>query len=209
MRSQDSVSRRRFIASSAGAFGSGWLALNWPNIVLAAEHAHARVAEAADAPDRLEHLSADQARDVEALAAEIIPTTATAGAREAGVVFFIDRALTTFFASRAGEFRAGLNGFQAAVRAQHGDTASFARLTEPERLAATQAAATSPFFQAMRMLTILGFLTLPSYGGNRDRLGWQAVGFTDEHAFAPPFGYYDRDYPGFEPYPPLETKDPS
>ena len=39
--------------------------------------------------------------------------------------------------------------------------------------------------------------TLPAYGGNRDRVGWKLIGFEDTHAFYPPFGYYDRDYPGF------------
>jgi hypothetical protein len=39
--------------------------------------------------------------------------------------------------------------------------------------------------------------SLPAYGGNRDGVGWKLIGFEDEHVFHPPFGYYDRDYPGF------------
>jgi hypothetical protein len=27
------------------------------------------------------------------------------------------------------------------------------------------------------------------------------MGFVDEHAFTPPFGYYDARYTGFVPYP--------
>jgi hypothetical protein len=38
---------------------------------------------------------------------------------------------------------------------------------------------------------------LPKYGGNRDHVGWQLIGFPDQHIFQPPFGYYDREYPGF------------
>ena len=49
----------------------------------------------------------------------------------------------------------------------------------------------------MRLLTVLGMFTMPAYGGNRDGLGWQLIGFVDQHVFKPPFGYYDRDYPGF------------
>jgi hypothetical protein len=41
--------------------------------------------------------------------------------------------------------------------------------------------------------------TLPTYGGNRDGVGWKLIGFEDRHTFQPPFGYYDRDYPGFAP----------
>jgi hypothetical protein len=26
------------------------------------------------------------------------------------------------------------------------------------------------------------------------------MGFAEQHAFAPPFGYYDREYTGFVPY---------
>jgi hypothetical protein len=39
---------------------------------------------------------------------------------------------------------------------------------------------------------------MPEYGGNREGLGWKLIGFEDRHIFEPPFGYYDRDYPGFE-----------
>ncbi|MGH8237656.1 MAG: hypothetical protein ACREXP_11635 [Steroidobacteraceae bacterium] len=33
--------------------------------------------------------------------------------------------------------------------------------------------------------------------GNLDGVGWKLLGFQDQHIFEPPFGYYDRDYPGF------------
>jgi gluconate 2-dehydrogenase gamma chain len=36
-----------------------------------------------------------------------------------------------------------------------------------------------------------GFLGNPSYGGNRDRIGWKLIGFEDRMAYQPPFGYYD------------------
>ena len=32
------------------------------------------------------------------------------------------------------------------------------------------------------------------------KAGWKLVGFVDQHAWEPPFGHYDRGYPGFEPY---------
>ena len=50
-------------------------------------------------------------------------------------------------------------------------------------------------------LALLGLVALPKYGGNRDKLGWQLLGFEDRHFWQPPFGHYDADYPGFEPYP--------
>jgi hypothetical protein len=39
--------------------------------------------------------------------------------------------------------------------------------------------------------------SMPSYGGNSDGAGGGCMGFEDRHVFEPPFGYYDRDYPGF------------
>jgi hypothetical protein len=42
---------------------------------------------------------------------------------------------------------------------------------------------------------------MPKYGGNHDKAGWKLLGFEDRHVWQPPFGYYDKDYPGFEPYP--------
>jgi hypothetical protein len=55
----------------------------------------------------------------------------------------------------------------------------------------------TPFFEATRLLTLLGMFSMPSYSGNRNGVGWKLIGFEDRHAFQPPFGYYDRDYPGF------------
>jgi len=50
---------------------------------------------------------------------------------------------------------------------------------------------------AQSLITLLGMFSAPMYGGNHESAGWQLIGFEDRHAFEPPFGYYDRDYPGF------------
>ena len=39
----------------------------------------------------------------------------------------------------------------------------------------------------------------PEGGGNRDFAGWKAIGRDPEHNFTSPFGYYDKDYPGWQP----------
>jgi hypothetical protein len=54
----------------------------------------------------------------------------------------------------------------------------------------------TPFFDQARLLTLCGMFSSPSYGGNRDGLGWKLIGFEDRHVFEPPFGYYDRGYSG-------------
>ena len=53
----------------------------------------------------------------------------------------------------------------------------------------------SEFFEALRVLTIVGTLSSPTYGGNYGGAGWKMLGFDEQHVFSPPFGYYDRGYP--------------
>ena len=65
--------------------------------------------------EKLSFLSAAEAADVEAVAAQIIPTDDSPGAREAGVVYFIDRALATFLSQLAGDYRAQLAGVSGGV----------------------------------------------------------------------------------------------
>lgn len=183
--------RRGFIAAGVSA---AWIASQWKAIAAAAEHAHGAMAAGAAASTLREVLTEAQAREVDAFAACIVPSVdGRPGAREAGVVIFMDRALATFFAQQRGEFLAALGEFSAGVPG-----GSFAALDADAQVAHLRSVDTTPFFGQMRILTIAGLLANPSYGGNRDRLGWQLVGFADDHVYAPPFGYYDRDYPGFE-----------
>jgi gluconate 2-dehydrogenase gamma chain len=55
------------------------------------------------------------------------------------------------------------------------------------------------FFETVRQHTIMGFLIDPDYGGNHEGAGWKVIGREREHTFQPPFGYYDKDYPGWQP----------
>lgn len=194
-----STSRRQFLQASGGTLGTAWVAAHWPEIAAAAEHAHAVAAVPADHAFRA--LTAGQARDVEAIAAQIVPSGDTPGAREAGVVHFIDQILAGLFAGRAQEFHSGLAAFQADCTARHPGSGRFADLSPAEQLTHLKSVETTPFFASMRLLTLLGLLSLPSYGGNANKLGWKLVGFVDQHAWAAPFGHYDGEYAGFEPYP--------
>jgi hypothetical protein len=190
-------SRRTFILSTGGALTGAWLVANWPAVAAAAEHAaHAAVA---DEPTAFGFLNAPDAADVEAIAAQILPSGTTPGAREAHVVYFIDRALATFFADRAPAFVTGLAQFQRTFRELHPTVAAFAAAAPEEQVAFLRAADRSEFFENLRTLTIWGTLSSSRYGGNHENAGWKLIGFEDQHVFAPPFGYYDRDYPGFVP----------
>ena len=118
-------------------------------------------------------------------------------------MYFIDRALATFFAHMAQHFRSQLSAFHRDCRERYPEVESFANLPSDRQIEWLRTIEHTPFFQSMQRLTVLGMFTMPAYGGNRDGLGWQLMGFVDQHVFEPPFGYYDRDYPGFVVEPPL------
>ena len=86
--------RRDFLLQIGGAAGAAWISAQWPEMLAAAQHAHS-AAKANPAP-AFEVLTPDQAIEIEAISSLIIPTDELPGAREAGVVYFIDRALKTF-----------------------------------------------------------------------------------------------------------------
>jgi gluconate 2-dehydrogenase gamma chain len=192
------TSRRQFLRATGGMLGATWIGTHWPALVAAAEHAHQVASGAADRTLRV--LSPAQARDVEAIAAQIVPSGDTPGAREAGVVYFIDHVHAGPYAARTAEFLASLGEFQAGFATRHPGVAAFADLPDGAQRAYLEGIEATPFFATMKFLTVLGLLALPSYGGNADKLGWTLVGFVDQHAWTPPFGHYDRDYPGFVPY---------
>jgi gluconate 2-dehydrogenase gamma chain len=191
---QNSLSRRAFLVALADALGVSTVALSWPEVASAA-HAHA-AAQDSDAPATRFFTPAD-ATDVEAIATTIIPDGATAGAREAGVIHFIDRALSTFFSRLGPDFRVQLAAFQNLCRERNTDIATFADLPLERRIQFMRTVEQTPFFELMRLLTLLGMFSSPSYSGNVDGAGWKLLGFEDRHVFEPPFGWYDRDYPGF------------
>jgi len=197
-----STSRRAFLGGTGEALGGLWVAMNWPVIAAAAHHADA--ATESDAPPTLTWLTAEEALDVDALCSCIIPSGATPGAREARTVVFIDHALGSFFTDRAADFRQQLGVARSRFAADH-DGKAFAQAGGAEQVAFMQAIEPSPLFTQLRFLTILGLLSSPKYGGNFQRSGWKLLGFTDEHIFSPPFGFYDRDYPGFTVQPRAAT----
>jgi len=197
-------SRRQFLTAVGNLASASWIAMNWPQIALAAEHAghagHAAHDEKMP-PTTLTTLSAAEAAEVEAIANQIVPGGATPGARDARVIYFIDNALGSFFAAQLPAFRKGLAEFQSGCAARYCTGKPFAEAAESMQIDWLKEVDKTPFFTAVRRLTVLGLLAMPKYGGNKDQLGWKLTGVIDNHVWEPPFGYYDKDYPGFEPYP--------
>jgi gluconate 2-dehydrogenase gamma chain len=211
------LNRRDFLLRGTAGLSAAWLSANWRSIVAAAEHAHQ--AAQATPPAKFQFFSPEQAVEIDAITARIIPSDETPGAHEAGVVYFIDRALTTFAVDDQKTYREGLPGLQSRVRELFPAIEKFSAATPeqqdqilssldeqagPTRRHSRLSDASASFFQAVRVHTIVGFLIDPDSGGNRNGVGWKVIGREPEHMFQPPFGYYDKDYAGWQPNPPDE-----
>jgi gluconate 2-dehydrogenase gamma chain len=215
----DNLSRRDFLSRGSAAVSAVWLSAHWPAIVAAAEHAHQ--AAKSSAPTKFQFFTPEEAVEIDAISARIIPSDETPGAREAGVVYFIDRALTTFAVDDQKTYREGLPSLQLRFRELFPSVDKFSSATPeqqdqillsldeqtgPARRHSRSSGASSSFFQAIRVHTIVAFLVDPDSGGNRDGVGWKVIGREPEHMFQPPFGYYDKDYAGWQPNPPDAEK---
>ena len=183
------TSRRAFLIRSVGAAGSAWLAANRSQILAADEHAE-HAAQAA-ALTKFEFFSPEQAAQVEAIAAQIIPADDTPGAREARVILFIDRALMTFDREKQSIYVKGLDTLQEQCALQFGPVGRFSELSSAQQVEVLQAIEKTEFFEAVRTHTIVGFFANPEHGGNQGQVGWKLIGFEDQFSYEPPFGYYD------------------
>ncbi len=190
------VSRRDFLIRTATGLSTAWLTANWPAILEA--HQHAQHAAQAAVPPKFAFFTPEQAVEVEAIAAQTIPTDDSPGAREAHVIYFIDRALTTFDTDARKDYTEGLPQLQAKVKEMYPAVARFSAASSDQQIAVLKAIEKTPFFNAVRGHTVMGFLADPARGGNFEQVGWKHINFTNDHVYKPPFGFYDRDYPGWE-----------
>jgi gluconate 2-dehydrogenase gamma chain len=182
-------SRREFLTQSASGLGAAWLAANYPAIAAAQEFV--RTAVASGSLPAFAFFTAEQAVEVEAMTAEIIPTDESPGAREAHVVAFIDRALVTFERDRQQDYRKGLEDLAAQTAKLFPGSSKFSALPADAKIKLLTSIEQTSFFGLVRAHTITGFFSDPVHGGNREKVGWQLVGWSDALEHTPPFGYYD------------------
>jgi len=150
-------------------------------------------AQTAAALPEFSTLSIAEASEFAAIAARIVPSDATPGASEAGVIHFIDKVLGSSRSELLAPLRAGLAELQQRTQGLHGSVL-FSSLDAAQQDSLLQAIETTAFFSSLRTLTLAGLFALPEYGGNRDHVGWDLIGFDHRHVWQPPFGYYDADY---------------
>jgi gluconate 2-dehydrogenase gamma chain len=134
----------------------------------------------------LEHLTAEESTILDAVVARLIPSDALGpGAKEAGAVHYIDRALGGALASSRPAYAAGLAALDTYARSSRGD--AFARLSstdqdsvliDVETGAATGFTGSSAvFFNMVLNHTHQGTFGDPYYGGNANFVGWDLLGY--------------------------------
>lgn len=146
-----------------------------------------------------------EASTIEAIAARIFPGDPTdPGAREAGVVDYIDRSLAGFLKDLQTFYRRALQELDDYARERHG--AAFSELAEKDQDSTLSALDSSietesreygadssrdqsrgedeevsdlltRFFSIVREHVLQGMFCDPVYGGNRDVVGWRLLGF--------------------------------
>ena len=132
------------------------------------------------------NLSAEAARALEAIVARLIPSDANGpGALEAGAARYIDVALGDALADFRATYDAGLKAVDAHARRVHGKPLAeldhdrqdgvLRDLEENRATGFTPSAAA--FFDVVLGHTLEGTFSDPHYGGNRDFIGWDLVGY--------------------------------
>jgi gluconate 2-dehydrogenase gamma chain len=129
----------------------------------------------------------DDALTVEAFAERIMPGAPDKpGARDAGVLNYIDLALAGAYADRQDFYRRGLAALDGYCRAAHNEP--FVKLDaarQDEVITALEAGkatgfswpSAQAFFNTVRTHVMEGMFADPVYGGNKDFAGWMLVGF--------------------------------
>ena len=200
--SKHDSSRRSFLkraAVGAGAVaGSGLV----PDVYTQTLEQHKTDAGAASAshPNSIQHgafFNYEQAATIAAFSERLMPgAPGKPGARDAGVLNYIDLALAGAYADLQDFYRQGLAQLDAYCRATYKQPFT---LLEPARqdevITALEQGKTSgftwpraqEFFNVVRTHTMEGMFADPLYGGNRDFAGWRLVGFPGAQGnFTPP-----------------------
>ncbi len=167
------LSRRELLKNTAAVGAAGAVpAAAWSPLVNA---------QGADVPASL---TADAFQTLEAVVARLIPADANGpGALEAGAASYIDRALGNALADALARYRAGLAALDALAVERTGrafaalDAAMQDTLLHEIDADSAPNAALTGFVAVVLGHTIEGTFGDPRYGGNRDFIGWNLIGY--------------------------------
>lgn len=186
---QKLLSRRSFLHASKNAARTSCVILSLPMILTACERAKQSRLSGAE----FQTLTEMEANEFDAIAARIIPSDETPGATEAGVIYFIDQVLGDRRDVELAIVREGLQDLQYRSALAF-DESYFHFLETNQQDQLLKEIEAGEFFDTIRYLTVSGMFSLPQYGGNRDNIGFQLIGYEGSHAWQSPYGFYDAEY---------------
>jgi gluconate 2-dehydrogenase gamma chain len=122
------------------------------------------------------YFTAAEARTIEAICAQLIPADQSPGAREAGVVHYIDLQLATRFRKHRFAYQRAIEQASQMAQAKGGQT--FADLAGAQQVEILQELETKErtFFDLILAHTRQGFYGDPRHGGNRGHVSWKMLG---------------------------------
>jgi len=181
------LSRRDFLAIAGTGVASVWLTANVHDLIAAGRHAQTA--------QTFQYLTPADAAELEAFAAQIVPTDETPGAREARVVYFIDKGLVTFAKDNRDNVAKWVKELRDRAAKMQPGAKSFAALPVDKQIAIMKAMEKDQksSFENGRQATLAGMLAFPEHGGNYNKIGWKWIGFDDRFSWSAPFGWYDRN----------------
>lgn len=191
--SKRQASRREFLARAAAGAGAVAGAGHVAEAAAENQAQHTDTSAPAAAQPRSEgeghgaFLNHEDAATISAFTERLMPgAPGKPGAREAGVLTYIDLALAGAYADLQDFYRRGLAQLDAHCRRTYNE--SFVRLAtaqqddviralEEGKAAGFTWPTAQEFFNTIRTHTMEGMFADPIYGGNKDFAGWRLVGF--------------------------------
>jgi gluconate 2-dehydrogenase gamma chain len=125
----------------------------------------------------------EQAATVEAICEQIVPADDYPGAKEAGVLYYIDRMLAGDLARFRPQYAEGLTMVDLVSQGRY--RRNFSALSWEQQTAVLQdlaageagGAAGQAFFSLIRQDTMDAYYGSPQYGGNRNGVSWKMIDF--------------------------------
>jgi len=145
-----------------------------------------------------------QRATIEAATERIVPADRDPGARQAGVVNYVESALSSYDEEHAPLYIAGVQELDRLARERF-TSEQFVSLRpeQQDEILAHLEKERHPFFSLLVEHTMQGFYGDPRHGGNCDSASWKMIGFpgpAHPKGYQPPFGWYDENIPDeFDP----------
>ncbi len=127
----------------------------------------------------LRYFTEAEAKTVEAICEQIIPADQHPGAKQAGVLRFIDIQLTRHYRKHRAAYTKGIDAVNtAAVQASGKPFADLAFAQQTQILSGIENSS-KPFFDLISAHTMQGFYGDPRHGGNREMASWKMLGLPE------------------------------